>query len=165
MNRYCLIRRLMSIFKQNFIWNVSWQEIKLLFKVETIRFCGFGPNFRRGLLSRDGTSLWFLMRRIRRDPLPQLQCFRNFLHARNGSKIEANGNLKAQDKCYMLGVVADRFLGGSMRACHAGVPGIIKSNVDLTFYQSTSWPGELCSALEVINEQILDFIKLNFLLG
>ena len=29
----------------------------------------------------------------------------------------------------------------------------------------TSWPGELCSALEVINEQILDFIKLNFLLG
>ena len=33
-------------FKHNFIWNVFWQHIKLLFKVETIRFYGLEPSFR-----------------------------------------------------------------------------------------------------------------------
>ena len=50
------------------------------------------------------------MRRIRRDPLPQLKCFRNLVHARNGPWIETDGNLKAQDLGCMLGVVAVRFL-------------------------------------------------------
>ena len=41
--RYCLISNV--VFKQNFIWNVFWQEIILLFKVETIRFYGLEPSF------------------------------------------------------------------------------------------------------------------------
>ena len=51
-----------------------------------------------------------LMRRIRWNPLPQLQCFRNFFHARNGPWIETDGNLKVQDQGCILGVVAVRFL-------------------------------------------------------
>ena len=82
---YCLISNV--FFKLNFIWNVFWQEIKLLFKIQWS-----WAIFQRGLLSRDGTSLWFLMRRIRWDPLPQLQRFRNFLYARNVPCIETDGN-------------------------------------------------------------------------
>ena len=36
----------MSFFKQNFISNVFWQEIKLLFKVEIIRFYDLEPSQR-----------------------------------------------------------------------------------------------------------------------
>ena len=66
--------------------------------------------FQRGLLSRDGISLWFLKRRIRWDPLSQLQSFRNFFHARNVSRIETDGNLKVQYQGCMLGVIAVRFI-------------------------------------------------------
>ena len=61
--------------------------------------------FQRGLIFRDGTSLWFLMRRIRWDQRPQLQSFRNYFHGRNGTWIETDGNLKAQDQGCMLTVV------------------------------------------------------------
>ena len=47
----------------------------------------------------------FFMRRIRWDPLPQLQWFQNFFQARNGPWIKTDGNLKAQDQGCMLGVV------------------------------------------------------------
>ena len=50
------------------------------------------------------------MRRNRWEPLTQLRCFQNFLHARNGKWIETDGNLKVQDQNCMLGVVAVRFL-------------------------------------------------------
>ena len=66
--------------------------------------------FQWGLLSHNGTNLWFLMRRIQWDQLPQLQCFWKFFHARNGSWIETVGNQKAQDQGCVLSVVAVRFL-------------------------------------------------------
>ena len=50
------------------------------------------------------------MWRIQWDPLSQLQCFRNFFHARNGPWIKTDGNLKLQDQGCTLGVVAVQFL-------------------------------------------------------
>ena len=99
-----------KFFKQNFIWNVFWQEIKLLFKVEAIRFYGLDPSFSEVYYPATVPVFSFLMQRIRWDPLPQLQCFWNFSHAINGPWIETDGNLKAQDQDCMLGVVEVWFL-------------------------------------------------------
>ena len=63
----------------------------------------------RFIIARRYQSLLFDAKNSVR-PLPQLQCFRNFFHKRNGPWIETYGNLKAQDQGCMLDVVAVRFL-------------------------------------------------------
>ena len=63
----------------------------------------------RFIVARRYQSLLFDAKNSLR-PLPQLQCFRNLYHGRNGSWIETDGKLKAQYQGCVLGVVAVRFL-------------------------------------------------------
>ena len=53
--RFCLISNV--FFKQNFIWNVFWQEIKLPFKVKVHQILWSWSIFQRGLLV-SASSFW-----------------------------------------------------------------------------------------------------------
>ena len=103
-----------SFFKQYFIWNIFWREIKLVLNVKTIRLYGLEPCFSEVYYPATVSVPYFFMGRIRWETLAfNFNVFEIFFHSRNWPWIETDGNLKVQNQGCMLGVVAVRFLPNS----------------------------------------------------
>ena len=97
------------MFFNKILFEMFSEEIKLLLKVDTIRFYGMSHLSARFIIPRRYESLVFDVKNSVR-PTFTASVFSKFLPSKKRVMDHIDCNLKAQDEGYLLAVVAVRFL-------------------------------------------------------